>query len=83
MLQELGVHELGSSLPLHQQHRFYHVVVRKETQRRGFFSQTPNADALVIRTADEGLSVAGQGKTAYPALVTSEGALAVAGGNLP
>jgi hypothetical protein len=83
VLEELRVHQLGAGLALDQQQRLNHVVVRKEPQQRRLLVDVPDDDALVVGPADEGLPVLGDRQPPHPALVASEGLLAVASADFP
>jgi hypothetical protein len=83
VLQKLGVHHLGAGLALDEQYCFDDVVVGEEAQGGCFLVDVPDYDRLVVRAADEGLSILGNGDPPDPVLVAGVGTLAIACADFP
>ena len=79
VLQELRVHQLRTRVSFYQQHRLNHLLVGEEAKGWRLPVDIPDNDALIVRPAHKRLPVLGNAQPPDPAIVASEGLLAVCG----
>lgn len=83
MLEKLAIHELCACISFDKKDCFYYVIMGKEAKSWGLLLDAPDHYTLIIGATYECLPVFGYCQAPHPALMTCEGALAVASGDLP